>query len=96
MHYEQEIFAQRTPYLQWLKKQNTEFDETCGKQVHRLPFCSCMDSIGRTIKNVQNIDVMNDEICMFVNCQGVVRQEAGYLIAKAFAECPDAVLVYAD
>ena len=96
MHYEQELFAQRTPYLQWLKKQSTEFDETCGKQIHRLPFCSCMDSIGKTIKNVQNIDVMNDEICLFVNCQGVVRQEADYLITKAFSEYPDAVLVYAD
>lgn len=96
MHYEQELFAQRTPYLQWLKEQNIAFDKSCGKQIHRLPFYSCMDSIGTTIGDVQNMDVTADEICLFFNRQGLVRQEADDLIIKAFAEHPDVVLVYAD
>ena len=96
MHYEQELFAQRTPYLQWLRKQNIAFDETCGKQVHRLPFYSCMDSIGTTISDVPNMDAIADGICLFYNRQGIVRQEADSLITKAFSEYPDAVLVYAD
>lgn len=96
MHYEQELFAQRTPYLQWLKKQNIAFDEICGKQIHRLPFYSCMDSIGTTIGDVQNMDVIAEGICLFFHRQGLVRQEAEYLIAKAFSEHPDAVLVYSD
>ena len=52
--YKKELFAQKTPYLQWLKAQETELEEqygrqpdhgTIGKQIYTLPFSSCMDQM---------------------------------------------------
>lgn len=96
MYYEQALFAQRTPYLQWLKKQNTASGEECGKQIHRLPFYSCMDSIGIIIQSSTYMDELEDGICLFYNHNGVVRQGADALLARAFDEYPEAVLVYSD
>ena len=43
--YGQELFAQKAPYLQWLKEQENESEKLYGKQMHTLPFSSCMDSV---------------------------------------------------
>ena len=45
LQYQKEFFAQKTPYLQWLKQQKTEDTMVSGKQINKLPFSSCMDSI---------------------------------------------------
>lgn len=47
--YQQELFAQRTPYLQWLSAQE-DMERTldrpdAGKQICTLPFSSCMDKV---------------------------------------------------
>lgn len=103
MQYEQELFAQRTPYLQWLREQKAEFDETYGegkkpfgKQICRLPFYSCMDCMEKLLGDFDSTQAQENVIYLFFNHQGMVCREADGWFAKAFSDNPDAVLAYAD
>lgn len=92
--YEQELFAQRTPYLQWLNAQQQEewtIDRPdAGKQICTLPFSSCMDS-------VSGYDVFNAEnIYLFARTGGGLTPNAPAVIAEAFHKNAGTVLVYAD
>ena len=97
--YKQELFTQKTPYLQWLKVQETELDrrygqqqDQCalGKQVHTLPFSSCMDK-------VQGYgEFYADAVYLFVKSGGKLSEYAAEVIAEAFTGAEDTVLVYVD
>ena len=92
--YEQELFAQRTPYLQWLNAQQEQewtIDRPdAGKQICTLPFSSCMDS-------VSGCGAFNAEkIYLFARTGGSLTPDALSVIAEAFHKNAGAVLVYAD
>ena len=92
--YQEELFAQRTPYLQWLKGQQ-EMERTmdrpeAGKQVCALPFSSCMDG-------VSGYGVFRaDTIYLFVRTGGSLVKGAETMIAEIFSQRPGTMLVYAD
>lgn len=101
MQYLEELFAQKTPYLQWLKQQETELGRqygqrlndkktSLGKQIYRLPFCSCMDSV----RDTDNL--FDDKVYLFVKDGGSVSDYAELMMADTFSQNTDAVLVYAD
>lgn len=92
--YEQELFAQRTPYLQWLNAQQEQewtIDRPdAGKQICTLPFSSCMDS-------VSGYGAFNAEkIYLFARTGGSLTPNAPAVIAEAFHKNAGTVLVYAD
>lgn len=104
IEYRQEVFAQKTPYLQWLKKQEAELcgryaepskgygngKKALGEQLYTLPFSSCMDSM-------RDYEVKNDGgIYLFVKEKGRLTEYAVPVILESFSEHRDAVLVYAD
>lgn len=97
--YEQELFAQKTPYLQWLKAQETELERqygsrlnqgALGKQVHTLPFSSCMDKMQRYG------EFCTDTIYLFVKSGGALSQYAEAVFAETFLERTDVLAAYAD
>lgn len=97
--YEQELFAQRTPYLQWLKRQDAALDMrygqhlkqgALGKQIHTLPFSSCMDNI-----QIPG-ELRDDGIGLFVREGGVLSRYAQAVFLDTFLASPDVVLAYAD
>lgn len=92
MCYQQELFAQKTPYLQWLKEQeqNRKQSEAIGKQIHTLPFSSCMDPL----PDADNMEA--DSIYLYVKIDGALAIGAEAEIQRAFLERKEAVLVYAD
>lgn len=92
MCYKQDLFAQKTPYLQWLKEQEQQLAqlEALGKQMHTLPFSSCMDML----PNADNIE--RACIYLFVKTGGELSKYANTLIQKTFLEQKDTVFVYAD
>ncbi len=97
--YKQEFFAQKTPYLQWLKAQGAELERrygqqldqgALGKQIHTLPFSSCMD------KMQDYGEFHTDEVYLFVKSGGTLSEYAMAVFTEALTEDTDAVLVYAD
>ena len=97
--YKQELFEQKTPYLQWLKSQEANLraqygqqqnQEALGKQMHTLPFSSCMDSVKKGEEPDANVAYL------FVKEGGSLSEYATAVVAKAFSDDADAVLVYAD
>jgi len=105
MDYEKELFAQKAPYLQWLKQQEAELafqyrkpsNNTAdfGKQIFRLPFSSCLDCV----KNVMNgMDVASDSsvIYFFTKTEGMLSQYALPVLLEAFSANEQAVFAYAD
>lgn len=92
--YEQELFAQKTPYLQWLKLQETELERQYGhapgKQVYKLPFSSCMDSVQR------DMEFCDDVIYLFVKNGGSLSEYAQAVLADAFSDSEDVAMAYAD
>lgn len=94
MDYKQELFAQRTPYLQWLKCRDAVFGgiSDTEKQTDVFPFCSYDDGVKKLIGGKAD----KERNYLFVNDDGVLNEEARKLIAKAFAEHDEAWVVYAD
>lgn len=92
MDYKRELFAQRTPYLQWLKGRDmigsSDIRDT-GKPICVFPFSSCRDSVA-------SIPIDRERNYLFVNVDGKLREGACERIAQAFLEHPDARVVYAD
>lgn len=98
MNYEETLFAQYTPYLQWLKEQRSASEEQdndteLGKRVCVLPFSSCMDPIG-ALTDAQRIE--EGRIYIFANKGGRMEAHAPAQIAQAFMQHADAALVYTD
>lgn len=98
MDYQETLFAQYTPYLQWLKEQRPgaeqqDNDTELGKRVCVLPFSSCMDPVG-ALADVQRIE--EARIYIFANRGGRMAAHAPAQLAQAFARHADAVLVYTD
>lgn len=95
MDYRQELFAQCTPYLQWLKErdiiQNKEYQDT-GKPIDVFPFSSCMDSVEQTLGGRAD----RGRNYLFVNVDGKLQEGAAALIAEKFSEHEETMLVYAD
>lgn len=101
IRYKQEYFAQKTPYLQWLKQQEAELcrryagqggghKRDSGKQIHTLPFSSCMDSVQGFC------DSHARGICLFVKEGGSLSEYAYDVVGEIFSEQPDTLLFYAD
>lgn len=101
MQYLQELFAQKTPYLQWLKQQEAELDRQYGqlpdeertvpgKRIFRLPFSSCIDSVAYDGEHSA------DAVCLFVKEGGMLSAYAERMVAEVFSQNRDVVLVYAD
>ena len=105
--YEQELFAQRTPYLQWLKQQETTLARqygrqleqgALGKQIHTLPFSSCMDHMNDVghARDHSFAEFQGDRIYLFARDAGRLSPYAKAVFAKAFLDDADVVLAYAD
>ena len=92
LQYQKEFFSLYTPYLQWLKQQKTEDTMVSGKQINKLPFSSCMDSI-KCFGEIQS-----EQIYLFVREGGILTKNAEQRIAKCFfvSEKAETMLVYAD
>lgn len=97
--YNQELFAQKTPYLQWLKAQESELGErygrqldrgAVGKQMHTLPFSSCMDMM------CQYGEFCADRVYLFAREGGKLSQYASMVFGEVFLERTDILLAYAD
>lgn len=97
--YNQELFAQKTPYLQWLKAQESELGErygrqldrgAVGKQMHTLPFSSCMDMM------CQYGEFCADRVYLFARKGGKLSQYASMVFGEVFLERTDVLLAYAD
>ena len=92
--YQQELFAQRTPYLQWLSAQE-DMERTldrpdAGKQICTLPFSSCMDKVSGYGT------FLADAVYLFARTGGSLTPGAERVIAEAFGDHPETALVYAD
>lgn len=93
LQYQKELFAQKTPYLQWLRQQKTRDTMVSGKQINKLPFSSCMDSV----KCFGEIDA--EQIYLFVREGGTLTESAEQRIAEYFLASEEkdrTILVYAD
>ncbi len=93
LHYQEELFAQKTPYLQWLRQQKTQNTIAVGKQMNRLPFSSCMDSLKSFGK------ICAEQVYLFERENGKLSKNAEQRIAECFLDSKEvdrAVLVYAD
>lgn len=97
--YERSLFEQQTPYLQWLKeRENTKkiaHDSIKGKQIRKLPFFSCEESVEELIK--EPVDILRKiDFVLFYGAKGFLEQSAEGYFADYFAEHDDVVIVYAD
>ncbi|MFG6366968.1 MAG: glycosyltransferase [Lachnospiraceae bacterium] len=96
LQYQKELFAQKTPYLQWLRQQKTQDTDTMvvsGKQINKLPFSSCMDCI----KCFGEIKA--EQIYLFVREGGTLTAYAEQKIAAHFLTSEEndrTLFVYAD
>lgn len=93
LQYQRELFAQKTPYLQWLRQQKKQDRMVSGKQINTLPFSSCMDCV----KCFGEIDA--EQIYLFVREGGALTERAEQRIAACFSASKEkdrAVLAYAD
>lgn len=95
MEYKKELFAQCTPYLQWLKERDivkNKEHKDIGKLVCMFPFYSCTDSVRKVLGGRAD----KERYYLFFNADGKLQEEACGLIADAFFAHPDALAVYAD
>lgn len=93
LQYQRELFAQKTPYLQWLKQQKIEDTMVSGKQINKLPFSSCMDCMNC----FGEIDA--EQSYLFVREDGILTENAVQRMAACFfasTETDRTVFVYAD
>ncbi len=93
LQYQKELFAQKTPYLQWLRQQKTRDTMVSGKQINKLPFSSCMDSVKCFG------EIYAEQIYLFVREGGTLTEGAEQRIAECFLASEEkdrVVLVYAD
>ena len=96
MDYKKELFAQCTPYLQWLKDREiakTADIKDTGKPIYVFPFSSCKDSV-KTVLGKSSVE--RETVYLFVREDGVLCEGACALIARAFSEHREALVVYAD
>lgn len=95
--YEALCEAQRTPYLQWLKEQNTTPDTVNrGKRIKRLPFLSCEDSFLKCLEqggiSLETQEKTEDILWLFYTTDGIMDERA----EAVFANAADADILYAD
>ena len=74
-NYERNLFEQQTPYLQWLKERKTKQminkESIKGKQIIKLPFFSCEDSVKEIVKESPEV-LHNTHIVVFYGANGAV------------------------
>ena len=95
MDYQRVLFAQCTPYLQWLKDRSAvdhSMVKDTGEPLCVFPFSSCTDRV----KKVLGGRADRKKNYLFVNADGVLRKGACRQIAGVFAGQKNALLVYAD
>lgn len=105
-YYEEELFAQRTPYLQWLKEQSGAWlngqeisERHTGKPLCRLPFCSCEDKAEDIVKTSvhRGINGLDDRaVYLFERKGGELSGNAEDEISAAFRQNKGVQLAYAD
>lgn len=106
MKYQQELFRQQTPYLQWLKDQQQQLSEKYsdkifkGEQIEVLPFSLkeiSLDSAPFETEFKRDIkDIEKDKLYAFVNRSGFLSDYALEVIQEYFLQYPEAVILYAD
>ena len=93
--YQKELFAQNTPYLQWLRAHEpvagSDKNDT-GKPLDVFPFSSCEDSVDDILGGPAN----KERIYLFAGKDGVIREDACARIVQVFSQQEQAMLVYAD
>lgn len=104
MDYEQELFAQRAPYLQWLLAQEEDLDknygnrqeelEGLGKQIRRLSFSSCLDSVQNVVRDSLESD--DTTVYLFVKENGELSWAAPFVMLETFLADEQMVFAYAD
>ena len=98
-NYERNLFEQQTPYLQWLKERKTKQmikkESIKGKQIIKLPFFSCEDSVKEVVKESPEV-LRNTHIVVFYGANGVLEKDAECFFAEYFDKHEDVVLAYAD
>lgn len=97
--YEKSLFEQQTPYLQWLKvRERTKkiaHDSIKGKQIKKLPFFSCGESLEALLKEPME-DLRDMDFVLFYGAKGYLEQEAEAFFTEYFAEHEEVVIAYAD
>ncbi|MCD8038383.1 MAG: glycosyltransferase [Lachnospiraceae bacterium] len=93
--YQKELFAQKTPYLQWLRGRNTAGTYAAsdiGEQLCVFSFSSCEDSVEAVI----GAKADREKDYLFINRDGRLCEGARGLIAESLLNNPQALAVYAD
>lgn len=106
MKYQQELFRQQTPYLQWLKEQQHQLSEKYsdkifkGEQIEVLPFSLkelSLDSVSfETEFKLGTKEIKKDKLYVFVNRFGFLNDYALEVIYEYFFKYPETVILYAD
>ena len=85
MDYQKELFAQSTPYLQWLRAHEpvagSDKNDT-GKPLDVFPFSSCEDSVDDILGGPAN----KERIYLFAGKDGVIREDACARIVQVFSQ----------
>lgn len=93
--YQKELFAQSTPYLQWLREHEPvagSDKKDTGKPLDVFPFSSCEDSV----EDILGGPADKERIYLFAGKDGVLQEGACARIAQVFSRHEQAMLVYAD
>ena len=99
--YERSLFEQQTPYLQWLKeranlrKSKVSEEYIKGKQIVKLPFFSCAESVADCLKRA-GISPEEEEILLFYGANGFLDESAEGFFAEYFVHNKETVIAYAD
>lgn len=96
--YDQLIFEQRTPYLQWLKEneKNHISEPYTGKLFCTLPFSSCEDKVSDCLLQCDWNAPTQPEWLIFSRKTGMLHPDAYYALENAIRENPEADLFYCD
>lgn len=97
--YEISLFEQQTPYLQWMKErkraQSIDYEAIKGKQVKKLPFFSCEQSLEEVVKESAG-ELRETDFVLFYSAKGYLELEAEYYFAEYFINHENVAIAYAD
>lgn len=97
--YERSLFEQQTPYLQWMKErkraQSADYEAIKGKQVKKLPFFSCEQSLEEVVKESAE-KLRETDFVLFYSGKGYLEPEAECYFAEYFMKHESVVIAYAD
>lgn len=100
--YNRLLFEQQTPYLQWLKEQQSEvkykdIEEGKGKRISLIPFSLCTKEEKASVKQLHFLEQLQTcDIAVFIGENGYPQKGIEDFFAAYFSQNEAAVLAYAD